>query len=60
MTARDALAAALEAVLDWLHEVVDEKPDYDRMQGYEIHQHDGRVEMARGLLEEIDEKLEGR
>lgn len=47
------LVTALEAVVEHLDEVVNEKVNYDRMEGYEIHEHDAEVDMAHALIDDI-------
>lgn len=54
------LVGALTEVLDSVTEIIDEKVNYGRMQGYEIHQHDGEVQVAKSILLSMREAWDGR
>lgn len=49
--------ARVRVALNW---ILEEKVNYDRMQGYEIHQNDAERALARSLLATISDALEGR
>lgn len=43
-----------------LNDILNEKMNYNLMEGYEIHENDGQRELARTLLATISDALEGR
>lgn len=52
--------AAVARVRSALGEILAKVPNYSRMTGHEIHQHDGQCELAREILAIIADALEGR